>query len=103
MARTFAASFPAFVQQPIARRIGSNLSRWLRVTRATTKRVLRQSASSFAPVILAGRRTRHDLRAPENFIRHPVADPGKPFLQQEHGFNRRAGVALNEIRPATPS
>ncbi len=37
-----------------------------------------------------------DRRAPEDFVGHPVADAGKPFLHEQHGLDRRPGPAAQE-------
>src|SRR4029078_13283907 len=46
---------------------------------------------------LSRTRSRCDPCAPENFIRHPVADTGKPFLQKKQGLNGGARVSSDEL------
>jgi len=34
--------------------------------------------------------------APQNFVGHPVADAGKPFLHEQHRLDRRAGATFQK-------
>ena len=44
----------------------------------------------------AGRRRRRNLRAPKNFVRHPVSDSNEAALEQQNSFDRRACVPVEE-------
>src|ERR1700730_12369975 len=38
-----------------------------------------------------------NFRAPEDFVRHPVADSGKAVLHEQDGFDRRLPMSIQEL------
>jgi hypothetical protein len=44
----------------------------------------------------AGRSSWRNLRAPKNFVRHPVSDSNETALEQQNSLDRRARVTIQE-------
>ena len=95
MAWADAIAFPFLVDQPIAR--------WIGEVRADDAERFAGDEARFtkqAVALRGGERSgwcqRGDLRAPENFVGHPVADAGETALQKQDGFDRRPGVAAQK-------
>jgi len=83
------------MDQPIARRVGEvgpdDAERF-----AGDELRLAEQTSALCGGERAGWRQRRDLRAPKNFVGHPVADTGETALQKQDGFDRRPGVAAQK-------
>lgn len=99
--RTFAARFPAFVEQPIVRRIGIIPSDGPQGgagdgTHIAPKKTQPGLAELCRPAL------RRNCGAPEDFIGHPVTDARKAALEQKHRFYRRASVSPNECGHELP-
>lgn len=95
MTRTDAFALPLLMDEPIGWGFGE-------IGTDDAERFARDKARlSEQPCALGSRQNacrsrRRDLRAPKDFVRHPVPDSSETALQQQDRLDRRPGVAIEE-------
>lgn len=95
MPRADAIAFPFLMNQPISRRIAKVRGYQAERFRCDKAR-LAEEAAAFGGGQTPDNSRWRDPGSPENFVGHPVADPGETALQKKDGFDRCAGVTPEE-------
>jgi hypothetical protein len=95
MNRTFPTLPPAFVKEPALWRIREIARDMFQRTASNEPHHLPKPLQALALQISACR-PRTDMRAPQDFVCHPISNPGKAALQKERRLNRQSTVVLKK-------
>ena len=95
MPRTDAGLLPLLMDQPVRRQIGEigpdDAERFAR-----DKPRFSEQSRPLRSGQCASRSRGRNLRAPKNFVRHPVPDSNEAALEQQNSFDRRTSVMIEE-------
>ena len=91
-----AVPFPFLVNEPVSRRVGEIFSESFERA-AHNPFCGTKNHYAFARGESSDPFRRQDLAPPENFVGHPVSNPGKTILHEQGGFDRRLPMPIQEM------